>query len=225
VLNNEGLLRYVRDPHFLTVCRQLEEIKHKRGLVFETNPWLTQWLCYHARHNDVYVNGQINISSQLPLFVPMPTVPDLSKVDFVAMRDRIVDLRAPGIPCLTLVDDTQGEDRSDGHDRYWLGPPATLRFLALRTISANLKIRLAPGPERTALPVDYVLADDQGHISQGEIRDENVEVRQMNFPLGYSVLQLSVKAKDNDSTAQTLFPILAELDGIEITHVNLGPTP
>ena len=60
VLNNEGLLRYVREPHFLNVCRELEEIKNKRVLVFETHPLLTAWLCYHARHNDVYFDAQAN---------------------------------------------------------------------------------------------------------------------------------------------------------------------
>ena len=42
VLNNEGLLRYVREPHFLNVCRELEEIKNKRVLLFENDPLLTR---------------------------------------------------------------------------------------------------------------------------------------------------------------------------------------
>ena len=42
VLNNEGLLRYVREPRFLNVCRELEKIKNKRVLVFETHPLLTR---------------------------------------------------------------------------------------------------------------------------------------------------------------------------------------
>ena len=104
-----------------------------------------------------------------------------------------------------------------------LGPPAGLRFLALWPISANLKMRFAPGPEATTLPVDYFLTDDQGHVSQGEIWGNNVEVRRMNFPSGFSNLQLSVKAKDSDPNAGSLFPLLAELDGLEISDIDLEP--
>ena len=66
VLNNEGLLRYVREPRFLSVCRELEEIKNKRVLVFETHPLLSPWLCYHARHNDVYFDGRFISDSSVP---------------------------------------------------------------------------------------------------------------------------------------------------------------
>ena len=93
------------------------------------------WLCYHARHNDVYFDGRFISDSSVPPLAPFAMVPDLANVDFVATRDRLVDLKAPGVSCLTLVDDPPGEDRTDGHVRYWLGPPARLRFLALR---ANL---------------------------------------------------------------------------------------
>jgi len=155
VLKNEGLLRYVREPHFLNVCRELEKITKKRVLLFENNQLLTRWLCYHARHNDVYFDGRFITDSSVPPFAPFARVPDLANVDFVATRDRIVDLRAPSISCLTLVDDLPGEDRTDSHPRYWLGPPAGLRFLALRPMSANLEMRFAPGPEATVLPIDF----------------------------------------------------------------------
>jgi hypothetical protein len=118
VLNNGDLLRYVREPRFLNVCRQLEEIKNKRVLVFETHPWLTPWLCYHARHNDVYFESRFTSGSALPEDDPFAKVPDLANVDFVVTRDRIVDVKAPSVSCLTLVSDTPGEDRRDGHVRY-----------------------------------------------------------------------------------------------------------
>jgi len=113
-------------------------------------------------------------------------------------RERIVDLRVPGVSCLTLVDDLPGEDRTDAHPRYWLGPPAGLRFLALRPMSANLKMRFVPGSEATILPIGYLLTDDQGHISQGEIRGETVDFKGVNFPKGPSFMQPSVKAKGGD---------------------------
>ena len=106
---------------------------------------------------------------------PFSVLPDLKNVDFVVSCERIVDLRAPSVTCLTFVDDTPAEDRTDGRDRYWLGPPADLRFLALKNVSANLTIRLAPAPETTTFPIEYFLADAQGHVFQGEFWGKNVE--------------------------------------------------
>ena len=222
VLNNGGLLRIFREPRFLNVCRELEEIKNKRVLIFENDGLLTPWLCYFARHNDVYVDGRILSESPVPPPFPFSVLPDLKKVDFVVTCERIVDLRAPSVTCLTYVDDTPAEDRTDGRDRYWLGPPADLRFLALRNVSANLTIRLAPAPETTTFPIEYFLADAQGHVSQGELWGKNVDVRRLNFALGFSTLQLSVKTKkESDSNAGPSFPILAELDGVEISDIDL----
>ena len=158
VLNNEGLLREVREPRFLNVCRELEKIKSKRVLVFETSPLLASWLCYHARHNDAYIDCSFMNDSALTQSFPFAKVPDLENVDFVATRDRIVDLRDPDVSCLTLVDDTPGEDGTGGHVHYWLGPPVRLRFLVLkpnvgepanaicaRTRSNDFSHRLFPG--------------------------------------------------------------------------------
>ena len=224
VLNNGGLLRIFREPRFLNVCRELEEIKNKRVLIFENDGLLTPWLCYFARHNDVYVDGRILTESPVPPPFPFSVLPDLEKVDFVVNRDRIVDLKAPNATCLTFVDDAPAEDRTDGRDHYWLGPPADLRFLALRNVSANLTIRLAPAPDTTTFPIEYFLADDQGHAFQGELWGKNVDVRRMNFPQGFSTLQLSVKTKkESDLNAGVSFPVLAELDGVEISDINLNP--
>jgi hypothetical protein len=98
-----------------------------------------------------------------------------------------------------------------------------LRFLALRPISANLKMRLAPGTEATTFPIDYFLADDHGHVSQGELWGKNVDIRRINFPQGPSYIQLSVMAKDSDPNRGTPIPITAELDGIELSDLNLNP--
>ena len=84
-------------------------------------------------------------------------------------------------------------------------------------------MRFAPGPEATTFPIDYFLADDQGHVSQGEIRGETVEVRPMNFPRGISKLQLSVKAKDSDPNTGPSFPIVAEMDDLELSDIELNP--
>jgi hypothetical protein len=220
VLNNGGLLKIFREPRFLNVCRELEEIKNKRVLIFENDALLTPWLCYFARHNDVYVDGRILTESPVPPPFPFSVLPDLKNVDFVATCERIVDLRAPSVSCLTYVDDTSAEERANGRNRYWLGPPADLRFLALKNVSANLTIRLAPAPEATTFPIQYFLADVQGHVSQGEFWGKNVDVRRLNFPLGFSTLELSVKTKkESDSNPGASFPILAELDGVELSDI------
>ena len=145
-------------------------MKNKRVLVFETHPLLSAWLCYHARHNDVYFDGRAISDSPIPPGLPFSKVQDLETVDFVATRGQIVDLRGPGVSCLTSVDDTAGEDRTAAYLRYWLGPPARLRFLALRPMSADLKIRLMPAPEATTFHIDYFLTDAQGHVYQARSR-------------------------------------------------------
>jgi hypothetical protein len=220
VLNNEGPLRYVREPHFQKVCGELEEITNKRVVLFENDPLLTRWLCYRARHNNVYFDGRFISDSSVPPLAPFARVPDLGEVDFVVTRERIVDLRTPNVSCLTLVDDLPGEDRTNGRVRYWIGPPVGLRFLAFRAISANLKMRLTPGPEAAILPIDYLLTDAEGHVSQGEIQGETVAVRRMRFPRGLSYLQLSIKPKEGDPGVTQSFPTLAVLDGLELSDID-----
>jgi hypothetical protein len=222
VLNNQGVLRYVRESHFLSVCRRLERIKDKRVFVFESHPLLTAWLCYHARHNNVYFDGRVIGDSAVPLDASFSKIPDLANLDFVATRDRIVDLRAPNVSCLTLVDDP-GEDWTGARIRHWIGPPVDLRFLALRPISANLRMQLAPGPEATIFPIPYFLEDEQGHFFHAELRSEKLAIFPMNFPRGLSKLQLSAQAKEVDPNTNPSFPILAELDGIEVSDVGLNP--
>ena len=93
VLDNAGLLQFVREPRFLAVCRQLEEIKNKRVFLFENDPLLTPWLCYHARHNEVYVEAQFAIESDFLRLAPFSKVPDFKTIDFVVAPDRIIDLK------------------------------------------------------------------------------------------------------------------------------------
>jgi hypothetical protein len=81
VLNDGGLLRIFREPRFLSVCRELEEMKNKRVFVFETHPLLTAWLCYHARHNDVYFDGRSISDSPVAPGLPFSRVPEFENVD------------------------------------------------------------------------------------------------------------------------------------------------
>jgi hypothetical protein len=223
VLRNEDLLTLFREPHFMAVCRGLEQMKNQRGLVFETNPLLAAWLCYHARHNEVYFDGRLISDSPVPPNLPFSKVPDLENIDQVATRRRLVDLKATGVFCLTSVDDLPGEVRIDGHARYRLGPPARLRFLASRAMSADLNLRLIPGPKAATSPVDFFLTDVQGHVFQDEVQGKNAEVLRMNLPRGLSYLELSVKAKEGDPNPGKSSPILAELDEIELSALDASP--
>jgi hypothetical protein len=101
-----------------------------------------------------------------------------------------------------------------------IGPFARL---ALEPISANLKLRLSPGPDVARLPVEYFLANDQGQVSQGELWGENVDIRRVNFPKGLSKLNLSVKTKDRDSNSGPPFSALAKLENFEITDIESHP--
>jgi len=223
VLNNSRLLGEVREAHFQSVCRELEQIKNKRVLVFETDSYLTPWLCYHARHSDVYFDNRPISDGPNPSFSRPVMVPDLANVDLVATRDRIVDLRALRVSRLALVENVPGLDRADGHDYKWSVKPDGLLILARRPIAVSLKMRLMPGSQATTFPIDFLLGDDPSQVSQGEIWGKNIEVRRLNFPRGFSTLRLLVGAKGGDPNGGPAFSVLAELDGMEISSIDLNP--
>jgi hypothetical protein len=220
VLNNQGLLAIFRAPRLLGVCRELEEMKHRRVLVFDTHPLITAWLCYHARHNVVYFDGRLISDSPIPPGLPFSKIPDLANLDFVATRDRIVNLKTGGVSYLTSVDDAPGEDWTHGQVRYLLGPPARLRFLTSRPMSANLKMQLAPALGATTFPIEFFLTDAQGHVSHGQLWSQNVEVLPMNLPQGLSYLELSVKPKETDGNGVLSFPVVVVLNDIELSDID-----
>ena len=220
VLNNEGLLTIFRGSKFLEVCRGLETLKNRRVFIFETHPLLAAWLCYHARHNEVYFDGQWICDSLVPSRLAFTKVPDLADIDLVATRDRLVNWKIPGVSFLASVDDIPGEDWTDGHPHYLLGPPARLRFLAPQPMFASLKMRLISTPAATVLPVDFFVADAQGHVSQSELWGKEVEALRMKLPRGLSYLEVSVKAKGSGLNIGS-YPILAKLDGIEINEIDV----
>jgi hypothetical protein len=221
VLGNEGLLAVFREPRFLGVCRQLEQMRDKRVFVFETHPLLTAWLCYHARHNEVYFDGRLISDSPVPPGLPFAKIPDLENLDFIATREQIVDLRTGSVSCLASVDDAPGEDWTHRQVRYRLGPPARLRFFAARPISVNVEIRLAPAPGATTFPIDFFLTDAQGHVAHGQLWSQNVEILPMNLPKGLSYLELSVKPKATVENGVSSFPVTVELDGLKLSEIDL----
>jgi hypothetical protein len=84
-------------------------------------------------------------------------------------------------------------------------------------------MRLKPAPGATTFPIDYFLTDAQGHVFQGELWSQNVEVLPMNIPRGLSYLELSVKPKETDANGVPSFPIVVELDGLELSDIDLNP--
>jgi hypothetical protein len=90
-------------------------------------------------------------------------------------------------------------------------------------MAANLEMRIGPAPETTTFPINFFLTDAQGHVSQGELWGRNVELLGMNLPGGLSYLELSVKAKNGDPNTAPSFPILAELDEVEVSEIDLNP--
>jgi hypothetical protein len=97
VLNSSSLLVTFREPRFLNVCRRLEEIRNKRLYLFENDNLLTPWLCYHARHNDVYADLPLNINSAFSRNGPFAKARNLENIDFAVTPFRIFDLRAPTV--------------------------------------------------------------------------------------------------------------------------------
>lgn len=57
VLGEEGLVKKITEPRFAEVCRLLENTKNNRVFLCENDVLLTPWLCYHARHGEIFVDG------------------------------------------------------------------------------------------------------------------------------------------------------------------------
>jgi hypothetical protein len=77
-----------------------------------------------------------------------------------------------------------------------------------------LPVRIRAGEFRKKL-------GDLGNVSQGKIWGKSVEVSRLNFPHGLSRLVLSVKQGREIKNAEPSFPILAELDELEVTDIKL----
>jgi hypothetical protein len=93
VLNNEEWLRHFRDPRFEEVCRQLQNTANKRVFLFENDVLLTPWLCYYARHDDVYVDSAFVFPPDLSHLAAFSSVPNLETIDIKVSPDRFIDLK------------------------------------------------------------------------------------------------------------------------------------
>ena len=89
-------------------------------------------------------------------------------------RDQIVDISAPAVSYVASIDDTSGENHSNGQTQFLLGGPARLRFLAFQAMSATLKMKLAPGPQASAFPIPFFLTDAQGQSVNGYLSKREI---------------------------------------------------
>jgi hypothetical protein len=222
VADNTGLLASVRDPRFLDVCRSLESVKNKRVLLFEADRFLAAWLCYHARGADAYCDAQsIGDAATVNQSFAFSKVPRLDTLDLFVSRDRVVDTKSDAPSCLVLIDNPQGMDRENGRVAFWLGPPARFRFLAERAISANLKMKLAPGPDAKTTPVHFLIRYGQGSVAQGDVYDESTEVRRVDIPQGFSDFELIVSAERVQKQPGIRDLRIAKLNHLEISDLKL----
>jgi hypothetical protein len=216
--SDSGLLR---EPGFMNVCRRLELANNREVLLFDTNRYILGWLCYHARNNDVYCDARAIGTVDLLRPFSFSVVPKLDSLDLVVSRDRIIDPKTANPMCGTLIDSFQEPDHENGKVRYWLGPPAHVRLLALHAISANIVMRLEPGPDAKTLPIRFSLSRDNEIIAQGSFSDESVEVQRIELPRGLSDFKLSVSAERVEVRAAGLPLHIAKLDDFQVGDIEL----
>ena len=84
--------------------------------------------------------------------------------------------------------------------------------------------------DRAAVVVAQVAADARraefGILARdhlGELRGGTVDIRRIDFPRGLSTLQLSVRPKESNPSKGPSIPILAQLDGVELSQIDLHP--
>jgi hypothetical protein len=174
------------------------------------------WLCYHARNNDVFTMldpAEIFLASEPEKF-PFCEIPKLDDVDLVVTRNRIVDTKSGHDMCLSVIDPSRGEQRENGNNLYWLGPPTTkVYFLGFQPVLANLQMRFSPGQEAKTLPVPFSIYQGQDNVFNGEIDRQTTASAQLGIPQGISEIELRVTELQPDDPYQCT----VKLDNLDIT--------
>jgi hypothetical protein len=216
----------IKDQDFLEVCRQLEGVKNKKLLIFETDRSLFLWLCYHARNNDVFTildPGRILIGSG-SLKLAFCEIPKLQDVDLVVMRNQIIDAKSGQDFYLALIDPSRGEQRENGTNFYWVSPPKTkVCFLGSRPVLADLRIQLSPGSDAKVLPVPVSIRQGQDDVFNGEIyRPTGASVR-LRIPQGISEIEVGASGLAAAREPNDPFQCMVRLDTLEVTGTKLLP--
>jgi hypothetical protein len=213
-----------RETGFLNVCRKLELAKNRKVLLFDMNRYILGWLCYHARNNEVYCDARAIGTVDMLRPLPFSVVPNLDSLDLIIGRDRIIDPKTAETTLSgTLIESFQEADYQNGKVRYWLGPPAYVRFLALHAISARITMRLEPGPDAKTLPIRFSLSRDHEIVAQGSFSDETVQVGRLELPQGVSDFKLIVSAESGAVPAPGLPLHIAKLDDLNLGDIELMP--
>jgi hypothetical protein len=215
---------FIRNPNFLDVCQQLEGIKNKKVLLFETNRMLFFWLCYHARNNNVF-----SILDPTEIFIvrheekyPFCELPKLEDIDLVVTHNQIIDPKSGADICLSAIDPSRGERRANGDTFFWLGPPSTkVYFLGSRPVLANVQMRLSPGPEAKILPVPFSICQGKDIVFQGEIDRQTTASAQLGIPQGISGIELRAAGPAPEAQPDDAYQCIVQLDNLEITDT--GP--
>jgi hypothetical protein len=209
----------IKDPDFLDVCRQLEGIKNKKLLIFETNRSLFFWLCYHGRNNDVFTildSARLLIGSG-SLKSPFCEIPKLHDVDLVVMRNQIIDTKSGHDICLALIDPSRGQLREDGTMLCLESSPATkVYFLSSRPVLADLRMRLSPGLDAKILPVPFSIRQGQDDVFNGEIYRPTMASAQLGIPQGVSEIEIRASGLAAEREPNDTFECIVRLDALEV---------
>ena len=166
-------------------------MKSRKILLFDMDRYILAWLCYHARNNDVYCDARAIGSVNLVKTFPFSEVPEIDTLDLIVSRDRMVDPKTANAMCGTLIESFQAPDFENGKIRYWLGPPARVRFLAPRAISARIMMRLEPGPDAETLPIHFFLSHDHENVAEGSFSSEAVAIGRLDLPEVFRTMSLA----------------------------------
>jgi hypothetical protein len=218
--------KFIKDPNFLEVCRQLESVKNKKLLIFETNRPSFFWLCYHARNNDAFT-----ILDPASLFIgggslkfPFCEIPKLQDVDLVVTRNQIIDTKSGRDICLAVIDPSRGEEREKGTMFYWVSPPATkVYFLGSRPVLVDLRMRLSPGSDARILPVPFSIQHGQDDVFNGEIYRPTVVSAQLRIPRGISEIEVRASRAAAEREPNDPFQCIVRLDTLEVTGIRPLP--
>jgi len=220
--NDKDLIEshYLRDPAFLDVCRQLEAVKTKKVLLFETNRALFFWLCYHARNNDVFTifDQQIFLRSQTEKYA-FSEIPKFEDVDLVVTHNQIIDTKGSRDVCLAMIDRSKAELRENGERFFWLGPQTTkVYFLGSKSVTANMRMCLSPGPEAKNLSVQFSIYQGQANIFNGEIDRQTTSFAQLRIPQGVSEIEIRASGLATEREPSDSNEYLVKLDSLDITE-------
>ncbi len=152
VTANGDNLSAVTSPATLAVFRSLEAHPERTYVLKEPHPILNAWLCYHARHANVYVDVErVGDRTMSVDEFPFRRIPSNTSGLWLLAGDTI-SAYSPNAAPEIVVHNPQGIDR-DGNQRwYWVGDEMVIEIINLstQTLSRQLRFRAISGPALAA---------------------------------------------------------------------------